>query len=35
MSLESNIDYIGTNMIDKQEDNKYFIMIYKLNINKE
>ena len=35
MSLEQYNDYICNNIIDELEDNKYFIMIYKPNINKK
>ena len=35
MSLEQDKDYICNNIIDEEEDNKYFIMIYKPNINKK
>ena len=35
MSLEQDKDYICNNIIDKEENNKYFIMIYKPNINKK
>ena len=35
MLSEQNIDYISNNMIEKQEYNKYFIMIYKQIINKK
>ena len=34
MSLEQDKDYTCNNIIDEEEDNKYFIMIYKPNINK-
>ena len=35
MSEEEGKDYISNNMTDEQEDNKYFTMIYKLNIDKK
>ena len=35
MSSEKYKDYINNNMIDKEEDNKYFILIYKLNIKEK
>ena len=35
MSLEQDKEYICNNIIDELEDNKYFIMIYKPNINKK
>ena len=35
MSLEQDKDYICNNIIDKEENNKYFIMIYKPNINEK
>ena len=35
MSEEESKDYICNNMTDEQEDHKYFIMIYKLNIDKK
>ena len=35
MSEEEGKDYINNNMTDEQEDNKYFTMIYKLNIDKK
>ena len=35
MSQEEGKDYISNNMTDEQEDNKYFTMIYKLNIDKK
>ena len=35
MSLEQDKEYICNNIIDKEENNKYFIMIYKPNINKK
>ena len=34
MSQEEGKDYICNKMTDEQEDNKYFTMIYKLNIDK-
>ena len=35
MSEEAGLDYISNNMTDEEEEHKYFIMIYKLNIDKE
>ena len=35
MSEEEGKDYISNNMTDEQEDNKYFTMIYKLNIDEK
>ena len=35
MSLEQDKDCICNNVIDEGEDNKYFIIIYKPNINKK
>ena len=35
MSLEQDKEYICNNIIDELEDNKYFIMIYKPNINEK
>ena len=35
MSEEEGKDYISNSMTDEQEDNKYFTMIYKLNIDKK
>ena len=35
MSLEQYKEYICNNIIDKEENNKYFIMIYKPNINEK
>ena len=35
MSQEEGKDYIGNKMTDEQEDQKYFTMIYKLNIDKK
>ena len=35
MSEEEGKDYISNNMTEEQEDNKYFTMIYKLNIDKK
>ena len=35
MSLEQDKDYICNNVIDEEENNKYFIMIYKHNISKK
>ena len=34
MSQEEGKDYICNKMTDEQEDQKYFTMIYKLNIDK-